>query len=391
MKRRGAIPAIAIALSLLTAAGAQAAIDKEPVVAHSFNGPVYVAHPRGDSRRLFVVVQPGLIRLIKDGALLETPFLDIRDRVEVLEFGQERGLLSVAFPPNYGNGAGSTTRRFYVFFTNNDGDIRITELKRKRSTGDRASTGYSRTVLKIPHPNPNHNGGQLQFGPDGYLYASIGDGGVGGDEENDAQNTEVLLGKLLRIDPLPSGASPYAIPPDNPFAGETPGRNEIYSLGFRNPWRFSFDGDDLAIGDVGEGSWEEIDFIDRQAASGANFGWSGYEGFEVFDEERADAISVHTEPVLVYPNPGGAGNPLAAVVGGYVVHDPALTGLTGRYLYTDAFSGELRSFDPANPSGTDAAAGVSVFWPSSFGVDDANHVYVASRGDGRVYRLINTP
>jgi hypothetical protein len=375
-------------------AAAQGAIDKTAIAGgHVFSSPLHVAQPPTDDSRLFVVEKPGTIRVIKDGTLLGADFLDIQSSVR--DDGSEEGLFSIAFPPNHGNGTGGTTRRFYVYFTNNSGDLRIKEFKRTKASGDLASTSYSRTVLAIPHPGePNHNGGNVQFGPDGFLYAATGDGGSGGDPPNNAQNKNVLLGKMLRINPLPSGSKSHTNPPGNPFAGSTPGLGEIYSMGLRNPWRFSFDGQTLTIGDVGQGLWEEHDILSRSAANGANFGWSGYEGTSEFMdgnptyEARRAAIPVHTPPVFEYQNPALQ---CAATVGGYIVRDSALD-INGRYIYGDScLFTDLRSFDPNDPDGTDAAAGETVSSVSSFGVDNDGHVYAASLGDGRVYLLIDTP
>ena len=384
--RAGLLAALLACLALAVPAGAQAVIAAVEVVPQTFSNPLHIAQPARSNNRLFVVEQPGTIRQIKNGALLPQPFLDITARVR--SEGGEEGLLSIAFPPNYGSGAGPTTRRFYVYFTNNSGDLRIKEYKRTKASGDLASTSYSRTVLAIPHPGQaNHNGGQLQFGPEGFLYAATGDGGAGNDPPNNAQNKSVLLGKLLRINPLPKGGKRYTNPPGNPFAGPTAGRGEIFSLGLRNPWRFSFDGEDLAIGDVGQEEWEEIDLLDRHDAKGANFGWSGYEGFEVQIPARAAMIEEHTEPVFVYVNNHVT---TCAVVGGYVVRDPALP-IAGEYLYSDNCGGDLRSFALDEPDETDGSIGVDISGPSSFGVDNEDRLYVASRGDDHVYRLTNTP
>jgi glucose/arabinose dehydrogenase len=238
----------------------------------SFDQPVYVAGAPGFPKLLFVVEQLGRISVLRGGHRLRKPFLDIRGKIS---YGGERGLLSVAFPPDY-----AQSRRFYVYYTDPDGNIRVDEFKRASAT--RAAMGSQRKVIGIPHPvNANHNGGQLQF-LGNLLYFGTGDGGSGGDPPNNAQNKDVLLGKLLRIDPRPSGGQPYSVPASNPFVGK-PGRDEIYSYGLRNPFRFSFDTSAkqprLVIGDVGQDRYEEVDYTTVGKADGANFGWDAFEGF----------------------------------------------------------------------------------------------------------------
>jgi glucose/arabinose dehydrogenase len=333
-----------------------------------------------------VVEKPGTIRVIKDGALAATPFLDVTDFVE--DTG-ERGLLSVAFPSNYGKGSGSTTRRFYVFFTNQQGHLRIKEYKRSSSSGNAAvdPTTYNRTVLGIPHLRHHHYGGQLRFGPDGFLYVSTGDGATGGGVN--AQDKSSLLGKILRFNPLPSGSKSHTNPAGNPFAGPTPGAGEIFSMGLRNPFRFSFNGRTLAIGDVGEATFEEHNILSRSTAKGANFGWPGYEG----PKQIGSAIPGHVPPDFWYCHSAGQ-DPLCpstptgnVTTGGYIVRDTSL-GLTDRYMYADFTAGQIRTFNTSDPFDTDAAAGISAPSLSSFGKDNAKRLYVASL-DGPVYRIVN--
>ena len=348
-----------------------------------FEHPVYIAGAPGYPKLLFVVEQEGEIAVLKSGRRVGTPFLDIRDRVGY--DGAERGLLSVAFPPDYG-----TSGRFYVYYVDKGGSIRIDEYRRAGAT--RADPTSRRSVITIPHPvNANHNGGQMQFlGED--LYFGTGDGGAAGDPPNNAQNKDSLLGKLLRIDPLPSGGAPYSVPPSNPFVGAL-GRDEIYSYGLRNPFRFSFDlvtdpkQPRIAIGDVGQNKYEEIDYTTVAAARGANFGWDALEGFKPYEEEDSGT-----------PNPGGTTKPIFAyphsrdgscsVIGGYVVADPTLPSLRGRYVYADYCEGQHRALTPHLRGATaDHELGLTVPSPTSFGEDDAHHLYVASQ-DGPVYRLV---
>jgi glucose/arabinose dehydrogenase len=238
-----------------------------------FQDPVYVTGAPGFPKLLFVVEQGGRVIVLRSGPRRRRPFLD---NSGLVRSGGERGLLSIAFAPDY-----PRSRRLYVYYTDHRGDIRIDEFRRRSAT--RAARGSRRAVIRIPHPvNANHNGGQLQFlGP--LLYFGTGDGGSGGDPPNNAQNRESLLGKLLRINPRPSGGRPYTVPPDNPFVGR-PGRDEIYSYGLRNPFRFSFDTvtaarPRIAIADVGQNRFEEIDYETVSAAAGANFGCDAFEGF----------------------------------------------------------------------------------------------------------------
>ena len=340
-----------------------------------FDAPVFVEKAPGQPRLLFVVEQPGEIRVVRNGKTLRRPFLNIRDLVS---YGGEEGLLSVAFDPGY-----RSNRRFYVYYVTNGGDIRVDSLQRKKNSATRADRRSRRKLIEIPHPvNSNHNGGQLQFGPDGLLYLGTGDGGSAGDPNGNAQNRESLLGKLLRLDPRRNGG--YSIPGTNPFAGG-PGRDEIYATGLRNPYRFSFDrkSGDISIGDVGQNDWEEIDHETLGRTRGANFGWDLFEGNHVFEGDGNPPAN-YEPPIHEYPL--SAGN--CAVTGGYVVRDPELPALAGRYLYADFCGGVIRSLDPdaQNPSATDAATGLKLQSPSSFGEGRSGAIYVTSL-DGGVFRI----
>jgi glucose/arabinose dehydrogenase len=239
-------------------------------------------------------------------------------------------------------------------------------------------------VLVIPHPNhENHNGGQIEFGPDGNLYIGTGDGG--GSSGDNARRLDSLLGKLLRIGPRGDGPRDYTVPADNPYVG-LPGRDEIYSYGLRNPWRFSFDSatGNVAIGDVGDQSWEEVDYETLSGARGANFGWPQWEGNTLHDIARPGPDPPQA-PIHTYSSSGLSGN--CAVTGGYVVHDPSLPTLAGRYLYADWCRGDIMSFVPhLNGASDNRAEGLHVSFPSSFGEGARGHIYVASL-NGRVYRL----
>ena len=240
-------------------------------------------------------------------------------------------------------------------------------------------------MLSVDQPFPNHNGGQLVFGADRLLYIGLGDGGSENDPNRTGQDLSTPLGKILRIDPRPSNGQPYAVPRSNPFTGRAGARPEIYSYGLRNPWRFSFDRATgaLAIGDVGQNHFEEVDLVRRDEGRGANFGWSAYEGFARFngDQHASNAVP----PVLVYTHDAGC-----SITGGYVVRDPDLPSLYGRYLYGDYCAGELRSFTarPGRRAQDDRPLGLHVPALSSFGEDDAGHVYATSL-EGGVYQLVS--
>jgi glucose/arabinose dehydrogenase len=345
-----------------------------------FEEPVYVAGAPGFPQLLFVVEQAGKVEVVKDGRRAGA-FLDLGSQISS---GGERGLLSIAFPPDY-----PQSRRFYVYYTDPAGNIRIDEFKRRSAT--RAAPGSQRQVIVVPHPvNANHNGGQMQF-LGNLLFFGSGDGGAGGDPPNNAQDLDVLLGKLLRIDPRPAGDRPYSVPPSNPFVGR-PGRDEIYSYGLRNPFRFSFDTVSaaqprLAIGDVGQDKFEELDYTAVGAASGANFGWDALEGKAPYtgDESGTPDPGGTVKPIFAYPHSRGGS---CSIIGGYVVRDRGLPSLYKRYVYADLCEGQLRSLVPhLKRASHDHKLGLSVASPSSFGEDDRGHLFVASL-EGPVYRLV---
>ena len=376
------------ALLLLTAAGAAAAaagpgadgrqearVRLEQI--GNFDDPVYVHQPpSGADGQLFVVEQPGRVKVVALDGGGERTFLDIEGKVAS---GGERGLLSIAFAPDY-----AESGRFYVYYTATGGDLTVEEYRRAASDPLQADQASARTLLDIEHSRfPNHNGGQLQFGPDGYLYVGTGDGGSFGDPRENAQDRRSLLGKILRIDP--ANGDRYAIPDGNPFK-KGKGRDEIYALGLRNPWRFSFDHETgaIAIGDVGQDRREEIDYETAKSLRGANFGWDAFEGFRRYKSPDASKPpNDHEKPIEDYPTSAGG----CAVTGGYVVRDPELGALSGRYVYADHCKGEIRSLIPS-PRGArdDRPLGISEPRISSFGEDAAGHVYVVSL-TGRVSRL----
>jgi glucose/arabinose dehydrogenase len=376
--------AVAVTLALVAessqgdaATGVAAAVE---IGTFAPDSPTFVTAPSGDGERLLVTTQQGRIRVVRNGAILPTPFLAI-----VVACCGERGLLSMAFAPDY-----ALTGLFYVFYTAPGGALTIDEYRRSASDADLADPLSRRNVLTIPHPRGNHNGGQLQFGPDGYLYVGTGDGGGTGDPDRAGQDLTTLLGKILRIDPRAAPGAAYGIPPDNPFVAQAPRRAEIWSYGLRNPWRFSFDRhtSDLTIADVGQDNWEEIDFSPRSSGSGrgTNYGWSCREGRHDFNPSQplcaGTPVSPLTEPVWEYSHARGC-----SITGGYVVRDPALPALFGRYVYGDACTSALWSLALQVPDGQgDAPTGDNVGSLFSFGEDACGRVYAAS-GLGPVYRL----
>jgi glucose/arabinose dehydrogenase len=342
----------------------------------AFDQPDLVTAPSGDSSRVFVVEQSGAVRIVADGRTLPTPFLDLRGQIT---YAGESGLLSIAFAPDY-----EKTGRVYAFYNSRSGygDSRIAEFRRASSNPDTVDPASERILLTIPKPYENHNGGMLQFGPDGFLYASVGDGDPGALNRAGifAQRLDLLLGKILRIDPRQG--DPYAIPAGNPFAAAPGARPEIWAYGLRNPWRFWIDDatGDMVIGDVGSTSREELDIV-RQGTSGQNFGWPCFEGTVVFDTSASCSNPV--PPVLEIPHAGDA----CALVGGVVVHDPRIPALSGRYLSGDLCGGRITAVTMSG--GTVTAVddlGLDVPGLTSFGVDALDRVYVTS-ATGNVFRL----
>jgi glucose/arabinose dehydrogenase len=340
----------------------------------SFDAPVFATGAPGQGTRLFVVEKAGRIAIVSNGHRLAAPFLDISQ--EVGSSGSEQGLLSVAFAPDY-----ASSGLFYVYYTDPSGDIHVDQLRRSATNPDVADPGSARRVLSIEHHlYPNHNGGQLQFGPDGNLYLGVGDGGSEDDPMGNGQNTDVLLGKLLRIAPKPGGG--YTIPAGNPFVGQAGKRAEIWAYGLRNPWRFSFDRTTgaLIVGDVGQDQQEEVDFAARGTGAGANYGWSVFEGERRNKPGKAPNAVF---PVLVARHSNG----YCAIIGGYVVRDRALGDLYGRYLYGDLCHPEIQAVTLSPGHARDNhGTGLSVKDISSFGEDGAGRIYAVSL-DGSVYRL----
>jgi glucose/arabinose dehydrogenase len=326
----------------------------------------------GDNRdRLFVVEQAGQIRLIENGTLLQTPFLNISNRVSS---NGERGLLGMAFPPDY-----ASKGYFYVNYTNLQGNTVIARY-RLGSNSNQADPNSEQIILTIDQPFANHNGGQLAFGPDGYLYIGTGDGGGGGDPQNNAQNPASLLGKILRID-VESGVVTYAIPNNNPFRSPTDGiRDEIWASGLRNPWRFSFDRltGDLYIADVGQANFEEINFQVTNSPGGENYGWRRFEGDLPYT--GSSSRTGLTFPVAGYDHTQGA-----SITGGFVYRGPQ-TDSQGVYLYGDFVNGKIWGLQREGNTWNSRLLLDTDLTISTFGEDDAGNLYVADYR-GSVYRL----
>lgn len=337
----------------------------EPVVSDGLHHPVYVTHAGDGSGRLFVVEQPGRIRIVQQGRMREQPFLDVTDRVR---YGGEQGLLGLAFHPAY-----KQNGRFVVnYVRRSDGSTVIAELQ-VSSNPDRSQT-VEKQLLVVAQPYPNHKGGMVEFGPDGFLYIALGDGGSGGDPGNRGQNRNELLGKLLRIDV--DRGTPYAVPRDNPFASGG-GRPEIFAYGLRNPWRFSFDRQtgELWAADVGQNAWEEIDIVKR----GGNYGWRILEGSHCFLPRDGCDRDGLIPPVAEYAHDKGR----CSITGGYVYRGSRLPALRGAYLYGDFCSGEIFVF----ANGTQRTLLSTDLQIASFGQDRDGELYVVGHG-GTIHRIV---
>jgi len=351
------------------------------VVASGLDRPVLVTHAGDGSGRLFVVEQGGLIRVVEDHAVLAAPFLDLS---QLVISGGEQGLLGLAFHPDY-----ASNGFFYVNYTRvEDGATVVARYSVSAADPNVADPESALTILTVPQPAPNHNGGHLAFGPnDGYLYVGMGDGGGAGDPDENAQDVATLLGALLRLDV--AGATPYGIPADNPFAA-TDGADEIWDYGLRNPWRFSFDraNGDLYIGDVGQAAWQEIDYHGAGTPGGVNFGWDCREGAHDYELTAECAAATLTDPIAEYDRAEGQ-----AVTGGYVYRGPAYPDLQGRYFFADYAQGKIWSMvktgsEPDTWSAPDLELDTDLRI-SSFGEDEAGERDVVDLAGGTVRQVVD--
>ncbi|MFN8618058.1 MAG: PQQ-dependent sugar dehydrogenase [Dehalococcoidia bacterium] len=346
-------------------------------VATGFTRPTFVTNASDNSNRLFVLEKPGRIRLIKSGLLVAQPFLDITAIVG--SASNEQGLLGLAFHPDF-----EKNGRFFVAYTAKDASNTVAEYRVTNPSDDVADANSGKVLLAVADQYPNHNGGMLAFGRDGYLYISMGDGGSAGDPNGNGQNLNSLLGKLLRID-VNSG-SPYGIPADNPFVSKTGARPEVWAYGLRNPWRFTFDRQtgDLWIGDVGQDKYEEVDFQPAESKGGENYGWSTMEGTHCYKPQSDCKQDGLTLPVYDYDHGQGC-----SVTGGYVYRGKAITPLVGRYLFVDYCASALQATTRSSDGTfTTAEIGKVPTGITAFGEDEAGEVYFTVDNEGAVYKLV---
>ncbi|HLQ47842.1 MAG TPA: PQQ-dependent sugar dehydrogenase [Candidatus Dormibacteraeota bacterium] len=346
-------------------------------VVGGLDAPLGVTSAGDGSGRIFVTEQGGQIRIVRDGTLVATPYLDIAGRITS---GGERGLLGLAFHPTF-----PSDPRFFVDYTDTNGDTQVSSFTVDPGTPDVADPSSEVKILHIAQPYANHNGGAVVFGPDGFLYISTGDGGSGGDPQGNGQSLTTLLGKILRIDvDRTGGAQPYAVPSDNPFVGRADTKPEIYLYGLRNPWRISFDRAtrDLWIGDVGQNAWEEVD-VARAGTSGENYGWNTMEGNHCFNPPSGCSMNGLTLPVAEYGHDAGC-----TVIGGNVYRGSAQPALTGGYFFGDYCSGTIWAIDPGSAAlraPTVVLKGSASL--SSFGEDEAGELYATDIGGGNLLRV----
>jgi glucose/arabinose dehydrogenase len=351
--------------------------------ARGLSSPVDFQVPAGDRARAFVVEQGGLIRIIRGGALVAAPFLDLRARISS---GGERGLLGLAFHPRFAENG-----RFYVNYTDRNGDTHISEFRASPANADSADPATERELLFADQPFPNHNGGGLAFGRDGMLYAGLGDGGSGGDPLGNGQDLGTPLGKMLRLDV--DRGSPVGIPSDNPFVSRAGAFPFVWAYGLRNPWRFAFDRvtDDLYIADVGQSAVEEIDVALAPRRGGENYGWNVMEGSRCFAPSAGCPQAGLTLPTLEYLHTGGA----CSITGGVVYRGCRMPGLAGHYFYADYCAGFIRSLrlqggQIAEQRDWTASLGRGIDSVVAFGLDDEGEVYIVDQ-DGEIYKVVPAP
>ena len=350
------------------------------LLVNGLSEPVDLQAAPGDTNRLFIVEKTGMIRIFSGGALLPRPFLDISSRVSN---GSEQGLLGLTFHPQF-----ASNRKFYVDYTDGNGDTRVREFE--ASAGLDTASAVEREILFVAQPAANHNGGQIAFGPDGYLYIALGDGGGGGDTYHNGQNLNSLLAKILRLNV--GVGSPYSIPADNPFAAQAGVKGETWDYGLRNPWRFSFDraNGDIYIADVGQNLYEEVDYEPHGSGGGRNYGWPLMEGLHCYGSATCNRTGL-TLPVLEYPHQDGC-----SITGGYVYRGRELPELDGVYFYGDYCTGIVRSFNIDQGKAVNARdwtstlraqSGGPMAGLSSFGQDARGELYLVLLS-GEVYQIV---
>jgi len=385
------LPFALIAGAVWMAAAGRAEALTTQRVASGLNRPIFVTAPAGDNR-LFILEQTGYIMILKNGVVLPTPFLDIHTLIPNISGNDERGLLGLAFHPQY-----ATNGLFYIDYANTSSNTVIARYQ-VSANPDIAETGSAQTILAIEQPFTNHKGGTLLFGPnDGYLYIGMGDGGSGGDPGNRAQNPGVLLGKILRIDV--DHGSPYSVPSDNPFVGQPGYLGEIWDLGVRNPYRWSFDREtgDMVIADVGQDSWEEIDFEAAHGSGGFNYGWRRMEGTHCYNPPTDCNDGTLTLPIYEYAH---GGNPSRCSITGGYVYRGAIPWLRGTYFFADWCSSQIWSFRYVGSTITEftdrtaelaPGGGQSITNIAGFGEDGGGESYIVDRGsgsNGEVYKIV---
>lgn len=376
------VGAISAGMCVASSAAAGAADQPRLKQVGTFDQPIYVTAPPRDRSRLFVVEKSGRIRVMVKDTVRARPLLDLSRRVSS---GNEQGLLSMAFSPGF-----ARNRTFFVNYTDRAGDTRVVRYKVKKSNRNVAVPSSARTLLHIDQPYTNHNGGQLQVGPDGLLYVGMGDGGGAGDPDNRAQNQKSPLGKMLVIPTsggwgadAPAGSARLTVPFSSAFVTRPPVQPRSYAYGLRNPWRFSFDRatGDLVIADVGQDEWEEIDVLRAGTAAGSNFGWRVFEGPARVTQGRAPAA---VSPTLSRPHSSDT----CSITGGYVVRDRSVPTLLGRYVYADFCGSAIRAVTLSDGvARNDGVTGMQASSVVSFGEDGRGRVYVVSL-NGQVYRIV---
>jgi len=374
------ICALLLILVFATQSFPQTPLTTTPI-ASGLSSPLYLTAPAGDTQRVFIVEQVGRVRIVKNGSLLPGNFLNIQTKVSG---GGERGLLGLAFHPQY-----DSNGYFYVNYTNTSGNTVIARYQ-VTANPDSADTSTAQILLTIPQPFSNHNGGWIGFGPnDGYLYIATGDGGSSGDPQNNGQNKTSLLGKILRVDV--DTAQGFKIPPSNPFADSVGPRKEIWAYGLRNPWRNGFDRltGDFYIADVGQNTWEEVNFQPANSSGKENYGWRLKEGDHCYNPpDSCDTLVGLTDPIHEYSHANGC-----SITGGYVYRGCAIPDLQGTYFFGDYCNGRVWSFRYAGADTTEfqertSQLGVGFFNISSFGQDALGELYITGHNNGSVYKIV---